>query len=102
MSKPSKGSPKRHTHQNIDSLASRLLRISKNPDVRSVAGTALSDTWTTPKAHKPVAHTSTQVASTAGELLATQPRCGGPERHGLGALRPPDQEAVEGRASWRT
>ncbi len=71
MSKSSKGSPKGHTHQNVDSIASRLLHTSKNPDVWSVAGAALSDTRTTPRAHNPVAHTSAQVASTAGQLLAT-------------------------------
>jgi hypothetical protein len=66
-----KGAPKGHTHQKIDHIASRLLQTSKHPDVRSVAGAALSDTRTSPRAHNPVAHTSAKVASTAGELLAT-------------------------------
>jgi hypothetical protein len=66
-----KGAPKGHTHQDIDHMASRLLQTSKSSAVRSVAGAALSDTRTTPNAHKPVAHTSAKVASTAGELLAT-------------------------------
>ena len=66
-----KGAPKGHTHQKIDRIASRLLQTSRNSDVRSVAGAALSDTRTSPRAHKPVAHTSAKVASTAGELLAT-------------------------------
>jgi hypothetical protein len=67
----SKGGPRGHTHQKVDHIASRLIQTSKSPDVRSIAGAALSDTRTTPKAHKPVAHTSAKVASTAGELLAT-------------------------------
>jgi hypothetical protein len=71
MSKSGKGAPKGYTHQKVDHIAARLLQTSKDPDVRSVAGAALSDTRTSPRAHNPIAHTSAKVASTAGELLAT-------------------------------
>ena len=47
--KMAKGAPKGRTHQNVDHIASRLLlQSSKDPDVCSVAGTALSDTRTSP------------------------------------------------------
>lgn len=50
------------THKNVDHLASKLLRTSPKPDVRSVAAAALSDT-------NPPAHTRNHVASLAGSLM---------------------------------
>jgi len=50
------------THSKIDQLAGKLLKLSRNPDVRSVAAAALSDT-------NPPAHTQNRVASLAGELM---------------------------------
>jgi hypothetical protein len=69
MAKTSK--PAGHTSQQIDHIASNLLRTSRDPEVRSVAGAALSDTRTSPRGHKPVAHTGGQVASMAGSLMNT-------------------------------
>jgi len=64
------GAPEGHSHQNVDHIASRLLQTSKNADVRSAAGAALSVTRTTPKGHTPVAHTSAKVAATAVRSVA--------------------------------
>ena len=50
------------THKSVDHLAGRLLKMSRDPDVRSVAAAALSDT-------NPPAHTRNRVASLAGALL---------------------------------
>jgi len=50
------------THKNVDHIASTLLRTSPDPDVRSVAAAALSDT-------NPPAHTRNRVASLAGSLM---------------------------------
>jgi len=50
------------THSKVDHLAGRLLKTSRDPDVRSVAAAALSDT-------NPPAHTRDRVASLAGSLL---------------------------------
>jgi hypothetical protein len=44
---------------------------SPKPDVRQVAAAALSDTRTSPRAHKPIAHTSSDVASVAASLMHT-------------------------------
>jgi len=52
------------THKNIDHLAGKMLKLSRDPDVRSVAAAALSDT-------NPPAHTRDRVASTAGSLMHT-------------------------------
>lgn len=52
------------THPSVDHLAGRLLKLSRDPDVRSVAAAALSDT-------NPPAHTRNRVASLAGELMRT-------------------------------
>jgi hypothetical protein len=50
------------THTRVDHLAGRLLKTSRDPEVRSVAAAALSDTT-------PPAHTRNRVASLAGKLL---------------------------------
>jgi HEAT repeat protein len=50
------------TRKNVDHLASKLLRTSPDPEVRSVAAAALSDT-------NPPAHTRSRVASLAGSLM---------------------------------
>ena len=50
------------THKNVDHLAGKLLKVSRDPDVRSVAAAALSDT-------NPPAHTRNRVASLAGSLM---------------------------------
>ena len=52
------------THKNIDHLAGKMLKLSRDPDVRSVAAAALSDT-------NPPAHTRNRVASIAGSLMNT-------------------------------
>jgi len=57
------------TENPIDKLASKLLRTSRNPEVKSVAAAALSDVRLS-------AHTHRTVASIASELMRNSPSSG--------------------------
>jgi hypothetical protein len=50
------------TRKSVDHLAGKLLKTSRDPEVKAVAAAALSDT-------NPPAHTRSRVASIAGRLL---------------------------------